>query len=640
MALLALDRVTFAYPGAAAPALDGVSLAFPAGSYTLIAGLSGCGKTTLLRTLKTPLAPAGRWEGVVRCDGVPLAEISLRDQARRIGFVMQEPDAQIVCDSVEAELAFGLENVGAPREVIGLKVAEVASFFGIHPWLHRRTASLSGGQKQLLNLAAVLALGPEVLVLDEPTSQLDPLAADEFLAAVRRVNRELGVTVVMAEHRLEGTLADADQLAVLEDGRVAAAGEPRAVAGRLCAVKSPMAAALPAAVRVWFAVEGTGSRVGEGPSAEDGCGSTDGRRVGEGGCDAAAPAPAGTVSADTSARAPLTVREGRAWLAARERRRAADGAPEGIPSFPPGETGAIGAPGGACAPAPGAENGPKANDLAALRLRDVWFRYEREAPDVLRGFSLDVRAGSVTALIGANGAGKSTVLRAACGLARPYRGSVEVLGQRLRRRGAAPAAGPVALLPQDPTLLFSRETVCEELADGGPDARDAEALSSDARSVETSSATASAMAEAVALCALEPLMGAHPLDLSGGERQRVALAKVLLARPRLLLLDEPGKGIDAAFKAELGALLRQVAAEGATVLIATHDLDFCARWADEAALVFDGAVAAAASPCTLLSRADFYTTAASRMARDFIPDAVTVDDIVEACRREGEWLHA
>ena len=518
MALLALDQVTFTYSGAEAPAIDGVTLAFPPGSYTLIAGLSGCGKTTLLRALKTPLAPAGRWEGAVRCDGVPLAEIPLRDQARRIGFVMQEPDAQIVCDSVEAELAFGLENVGAPREVIGLKVAEMASFFGIQPWLCCRTACLSGGQKQLLNLAAVLALGPEVLVLDEPTSQLDPLAADEFLAAVRRVNRELGVTVVMAEHRLEGTLADADQLAVLEDGRVAAAGEPRAVAAQLCAADSPMAAALP----------------------------------------------------------------------------------------------------------------------AALRLRDVWFRYEREAPDVLRGFSLDVRAGSVTALIGANGAGKSTVLRAACGLARPYRGSVEVLGQRLRRRGAAPAAGPVALLPQDPTLLFSRETVREELADGGPDARDAEPLSLRTRSVEAASASASAVVEIAALCAIEPLMDAHPLDLSGGERQRVALAKVLLARPRLLLLDEPGKGVDAAFKAELGALLRQVAARGAAVLIASHDLDFCARWADETALVFNGAVAAAAPPRALFARADFYTTAASRMARGIVPDAVTVEDIVEACRREGE----
>lgn len=582
MALLALDQVTFAYPDAARPALDGVSLVFSPGSYTVVAGPSGCGKTTLLRALKTPLAPAGRWEGTVLCDGAPLTEVPLRDQARRIGFVMQEPDAQIVCDSVEAELAFGLENVAAPREVIGLKVAEMASFFGIQPWLHRRTRSLSGGQKQLLNLAAVLALGPEVLVLDEPTSQLDPLAADEFLAAVRRVNRELGVTVIMAEHRLEGILSDADQLVVLQDGRVAAAGKPRAVATRLAAENSPMAAALPAALRVWAAVDG----------AE------------------------GSGDADAGFLPPLTVREGRAWLGTRERCHVSD---EG-------------------ARARYAENAPTASGPVALRLRDVWFRYEREAPDVLRGFSLEARTGAVTALVGANGAGKSTALRAACGLSRPYRGTVEVLGRKLRRRGGASAAADgAALLPQDPTLLFAREMVREELADMLAGTR-AGAPASDGvqpAALDPSDGQA-ALAEIAALCAIEPLMDAHPLDLSGGERQRVALAKVLLARPRLLLLDEPGKGVDAAFKAELGALLRQVAARGAAVLIASHDLDFCARWADETALVFDGAVAAAAPPCALFARADFYTTAASRMARGIVPDAVTVEDIVEVCRREGE----
>lgn len=603
MALLALDQVTFAYPDAAHPALDGVSLVFSPGSYTVVAGPSGCGKTTLLRALKTPLAPVGRWEGAVLCDGAPLAEVPLRDQARRIGFVVQEPDAQIVCDSVEAELAFGLENVGAPREVIGLKVAEMASFFDIQPWLHRRTASLSGGQKQLLNLAAVLALGPEVLVLDEPTSQLDPLAADEFLAAVRRVNRELGVTVIMAEHRLEGILSDADQLVVLQDGRVAAAGKPRVVAVRLAAEKSPMAAALPAALRVWAAVDGGSSRAVEAPGAE-------------GGRDAAPVVSSDSASADAGFLPPLTVREGRAWLGTRERCRASD---EGVR-------------------ARYAENVPTANGPMALRLRDVWFRYEREAPDVLRGFSLKARTGAVTALVGANGAGKSTALRAACGLARPYRGTVEVFGRKLRRRGGAPAAADgVVLLPQDPTLLFSCETVREELADMLVGTRTPAPASDAVQSAALAPSDGqAALAEIAALCAIEPLMDVHPLDLSGGERQRVALAKVLLARPRLLLLDEPGKGVDAAFKAELGALLRQVAAQGAAVLIASHDLDFCARWADETALVFDGAVAAAAPPRALFARADFYTTAASRMARGIIPDAVTVEDIVEACRREGE----
>ena len=213
-----------------------------------------------------------------------------------------------------------------------------------------------------------------------------------------------------------------------------------------------------------------------------------------------------------------------------------------------------------------------------------------------------------------------------------------MFGRTLRRRGGAPAAADgVVLLPQDPTLLFSCETVREELADMLVGTRTPAPASDAVQSAALAPSDGqAAMAEIAALCAIEPLMGAHPLDLSGGERQRVALAKVLLARPRLLLLDEPGKGVDAAFKAELGALLRQVAAQGAAVLIASHDLDFCARWADETALVFDGAVAAAAPPRALFAHADFYTTAASRMARGIIPDAVTVEDIVEACRREGE----
>lgn len=626
MALLALDQVTFTYPGAPAPALADVCLAFPPGSYTVVAGPSGCGKTTLLRALKTPLAPAGRWEGAVLCDGVPLAEIPLREQARSVGFVMQDPDAQIICDSVEAELAFGLENLGVPREVIGLKIAEAASFFGIQPWLRRRTASLSGGQKQLLNLAAVLALGPEVLVLDEPTSQLDPLATEEFLAAVRRVNRELGVTIIMAEHRLEEVLADADQLVVLQEGRVAEAGEPRSVAVRLVAKKSPMAAALPAALRVFAAVEG--DRGSSGRDQGSAC---------NGGSSEPAEADGGCLGAGV--RAPLTVREGRIWLAERERRRgngagaveaASAAAAEGLVSDVAGAGGVS---------LPQAEGASPSDAPVALRLRDVWFRYEQEAPDVLRGFSLEAHAGSVTALIGANGAGKSTVLKAAGGLVRPYRGSVEVLGRKLRFRGrGASRANGVAFLPQDPTLLFSRETVRAELADvlagasGGISAADA-ARAGLAASADLDGAS---LAEVAALCALEPLMDAHPLDLSGGERQRVALAKVLLARPRLLLLDEPGKGIDAALKATLGALLRQVAAREVAVVIASHDLEFCAQWADEAALVFDGAVAAAAPPRVLFARADFYTTAASRMARGIIPDAVTVEDIVEACRPEGE----
>lgn len=611
MALLTAEHLTFTYPTGGRPALTDVTVAFEPGSYTVVAGRSGCGKTTLLRALKTALAPAGIWSGTVRLDGVPLTDVPLRDQARAVGFVMQEPDAQIVCESVEAELAFGLENLGCPRGVMGLRVAEMAAFFGLQPWLHRRTDELSGGQKQLLNLAAAMALGPQVLVLDEPTSQLDPVAAVDFLAAVRRVNRELGTTIVMAEHRLEEALADADRFVVMDAGRIVAAGDPRIVARELCAAGSPLVVALPAAVQVYAAVEGVG------PAAEGAVGSGD-RPV------------------------PLTVREGRQWLQARFGESPAacdafgaivDGGSDGC-QVSHDSQGAV-AEGFRLGSA--SVGSPRVGEAPALRLRDLWFRYGREGADVLRGLSLEVSAGRITALVGGNGAGKSTVLKAACGLVRPYRGAVEVLGRRLGPRRATRPAG-AALLPQDPALLFSHATVREELeemvapAAAREDTPVPEAVPALTTAPEAVPDALAAMAER---CDITSLLDAHPFDLSGGERQRVALAKVLLARPRLLLLDEPGTGADAAFKNALGALLANLALEGVTVVMASHDLGFCARWADEAVLLFDGAVAAAAPPRELLATTGFYTTAASRLARTVFPGAVTVEDVVARCNEKG-----
>lgn len=614
MALLAAEHLTFTYPAGARPALADMTVAFDPGSYTVVAGRSGCGKTTLLRALKTALAPAGTWSGTVRLDGVPLADVPLRDQARAVGFVMQEPDAQIVCESVEAELVFGLENLGCPREVMGLRVAEMAAFFGLQPLLHRRTDELSGGQKQLLNLAAVMALGPQVLVLDEPTSQLDPVAAVDFLAAVRRVNRELGTTIVMAEHRLEEALADADRFVVMDAGRIIAAGDPRTVARDLCAAGSPLVSALPAAVQVYAAVEGVGADAeGVGADAEGVAGSGEGP-------------------------VPLTVREGRHWLQARCGESpgacdAFDADAEGDSDSRQVSRGPQGtvAEGFRLASAPA--DSPRRDSASALRLRDLWFRYGREGADVLRGLSLEVPAGRITALVGGNGSGKSTVLKAACGLVHPYRGTVEVLGHRLGPRRATRPAGAV-LLPQDPTLLFSRATVREELEEMIAPAPASPGVPTPALTTapEVAPGALAAMAEC---CDIASLLDAHPFDLSGGERQRVALAKVLLARPRLLLLDEPGTGADAAFKNALGTLLADLAREGVTVVMASHDLDFCARWADEAVLLFDGAVAAAAPPRELFATTGFYTTAASRLARAVFPGAVTVEDVVARCNEKG-----
>lgn len=611
MALFAFEELTFRYPEAPRDALRDVSVAIEPGQFVLVCGQSGCGKTTLLRQFKSVLAPHGHQSGQVLFDGVPLADVPEREQVARIGFVMQDPDAQIVTDKVWHELAFVLESLGCDERTMRLRVAEMASYFGIQHWFHKNVGELSGGQKQLLNLASVMAARPDVLVLDEPTSQLDPIAASDFLATVHRINSELGTTVVMSEHRLEEVYGLADRVVVLEEGRVVADGEPRAVAGQLHRAGSPMALALPAAAQIAWGVEGRpGRRSGEGAPCSDSIevqGSSRATDVSV--CTsmncARTPSPlrrpySSIVEEGVALQVevPLTVREGRAWLA----REVAVHPPRRW-ALPAGE---------AC---------DSASARVAVELRDVWFRYERDGADVLRGTTLTVPGGSLFAVVGDNGTGKSTMLRAICGVARPYRGKITVLGRRLKEwKKAELFRGGVALLPQDPLNLMVKKTVrgdLEEMLDG-------RGLTAEQR--------AAAVGEVATLTDIAPLLDAHPFDLSGGEVQRAALAKVLLNEPRLLLLDEPTKGLDAFFKEKLAALLRSLTARDTTVLMVSHDIEFCASYADRCALFFDGDAVTTNPPRRFFASNSFYTTAANRISRGLFENAVTVEEVVELCQ--------
>ena len=611
MALFAFEELTFRYPEAPRDALRDVSVAIEPGQFVLVCGQSGCGKTTLLRQFKSVLAPHGHQSGQVLFDGVPLADVPEREQVARIGFVMQDPDAQIVTDKVWHELAFVLESLGCDERTMRLRVAEMASYFGIQHWFHKNVGELSGGQKQLLNLASVMAARPDVLVLDEPTSQLDPIAASDFLATVHRINRELGTTVVMSEHRLEEVYGLTDRVVVLEEGRVVADGEPRAVAGQLHRAGSLMALALPAAARIAWGVEGRpGRRSGEGApcsnsiEVQGSSRATDVSVCTSMNC-ARTPSPlrrpySSIVEEGVALQveAPLTVREGRAWLA------------DEVAAFPPRRWAF-----------PAGEACNSASTRAAVELRDVWFRYERDGADVLRGTTLTVPEGSLFAVVGGNGTGKSTMLRAICGVARPYRGKITVLGRRLKdwKRAELFRCG-VAMLPQDPLNLMVKKTVrgdLEEMLDG--------------RGLTAGQRTA-AVREVAALTDIVPLLDAHPFDLSGGEVQRAALAKVLLNEPRLLLLDEPTKGLDAFFKEKLAALLRSLTARGTTVLMVSHDIEFCASYADRCALFFDGDAVTTNSPRRFFASNSFYTTAANRISRGLFENAVTVEEVVELCQ--------
>ena len=550
MAHFEIKDLTFSYASAREKhALENVNLSVAQGEFLVLCGKSGSGKSTLLRQLKTVLTPNGKHRGEILFHGVPLKEVSDRDQAAKIGFVMQDPDDQIVTDKVWHELAFGLESLGCDQKTMRGRVAEMACYFGIQDWFHRDVATLSGGQKQLLNLASIMAMQPEVLILDEPTSQLDPIAASDFLNTVRKINTELGTTVLITEHRLEDIFPYADRAVVMDQGRIIADDVPGKVGQLLFEQENPMFAAMPTPVRVYYGAGGTGE-------------------------------------------SPLTVRQGRSWLS-RE-----------FPQKP-----------AVCEiPAPKL---PEEVKNPALVLKELWFRYEKDSPDILRGVSAEVPAGSLYAILGGNGAGKSTTLKAISGICRPYRGKVTLFGKPVEKyRSGELFDGCLAMLPQDPKSLFVKKTVRDDLSE----------MTGDKGEIDR-------VAE---LCQITELLDNHPYDLSGGEQQRAALAKVLLTRPRLLLLDEPTKGIDSFFKETFAGILADLKKQGITIVMVSHDVEFCARYADVVSMFFDGQILTTDTPRRFFGSNSFYTTAAHRMSRHVFDMAVTAEDVITLYRRNKE----
>ena len=552
MAHFEIKNLSFSYPTAKGrESLHDVNLTIQKGEYIVLCGKSGSGKTTLLRHLKSVLAPHGNRTGSILFNGVPMEEVSQQEQSGKIGYVMQNPDDQIVTDKVWHELAFGLESLGCDQKTMRARVAEMACYFGIQEWFHRDVANLSGGQKQLLNLASIMAMQPEVLILDEPTSQLDPIAASDFLNTVRKINIELGTTVIITEHRMEDIFPNADRAVVMDGGRVIADDTPRNIGQLLYEQKNDMFAAMPTPVRVFYGSEG------------------------EGNC-------------------PVTVREGRNWLSGSVSEN-----PK-IKTIPlETTTGKIENP--------------------ALSMKDLWFRYEKNNPDILRGVSADIPEGTLYAIVGGNGAGKSSTLKAICGICRPYRGKVKVLGKPVEKyKPGELFGGCLAMLPQDPKSLFVKKTVREDLEEMTKD----RAL----------------IAEISATCQIEYLLDSHPYDLSGGEQQRAALAKVLLTQPKLLLLDEPTKGIDSFFKEIFADILAQLKAKGLTILMVSHDVEFCARYADLVSMFFDGQILTTDIPRRFFGNNSFYTTAANRMSRHVFSLAVTAEDVIDLYRKNKEVI--
>ncbi len=520
--------LSFAYPGTDAAVLEGLDWSVPQGAFALLVGGTGSGKSTLLSLLKPEIAPTGELAGERRVLGESVADMDVRTSAERVGYVFQDPENQIVCETVWHEMAFGLENLGLAPDEMRRRVAETSYFFGLEDWLHRDTDTLSGGRKQLLSLAAILALRPRLLLLDEPTSQLDPVAEKNFLHALFRVNRELGCTVVVATHQPRPMLEYATCAYRIEGGRVREVTDTASLGRREPLLSDGMlgwGAIRCAKNGVFCRREGN---LGFMEPSED--------------VSSAKNTPKMDKSSEFVAQMPLENR------------------PEAFPRTD------------------GSRILQKMHGGSATTLSEGWFRYDRASGWVLRGLDVAFSAGAVHAIVGGNGCGKSTMLSVLAKTAKLQRGRMV--------RGAASAA----LLPQNPKALLVAETVRDELMEWA----------------STRGYDEVAAQEQAARLGLAGLEARHPYDLSGGQRQLLALAKLLLIGPELLLLDEPTKGLDLASRRTIAHALRDHAGAGGTVIMATHDLDFAEQVADDVAMMFDGEIACMEPPADFFADNVFY----------------------------------
>lgn len=561
-AVLSCEHVSFCYPRQTDNAIEDISFSIGEAEFVVLCGQSGCGKTTLLRHFKKNQIPFGTGSGKLYYRGSDLETMDDRESAARIGFVGQNPDTQLVTDKVWHELAFGLENLGVPGEQIRRRTAEIAQYFGMESWFRRPVSELSGGQKQLLNLASVVIMQPDVLLLDEPTAQLDPIGTGRFLDTLRRLNRDLGTAVLLSEQRLEEVVPMADRVLIMHQGHLVADAVPGQCAAKLEAYERdhnealPIASAMPVAVRVWKA-----------------CHYRD------------------------EASSPVSIRQGKSWLADHVRKTGQPGEPikSAVSDRHPCHT------------------AKRAVSETALFVDRLCFGYQKDQR-VLEDFTMRVPKGMLYAVVGGNGSGKSTALKAIMGICKPRRGKVK-------------AAGKIRFLAQNPKSLFTELTAAEELMamllpeNGGAGLKEADRTQR--------------VGEMLSYLELTAQREQNPMDLSGGQQQRLALGKLLLTEPDILLLDEPTKGLDGAFKEKLAEFLKDLCSKGKTVVLVSHDMEFCARYADQCGLLFDGQLISEGETRAFFRENVFYTTAAQRMSRGVCGDCLLAEDIIRALQEAG-----
>ncbi len=567
MPLFKVENLTYYYPGSARAALRDINLEIGEGDFILVAGGSGSGKSSLARALAglIPDFYGGRIGGKVFFRGKDIGKMDRRKLAREVGMIFQDPEKQIVQTCVEAEIAFGLENLGLCPGEMPRRIAEVISFMNLLPVKESFTANLSGGQKQKLALASVLAMQPRVLVFDEPTSQLDPVSAEDILNLAKRLNEEMGFTVIMIEQRLERCFHLADRVLLMEKGEIVCAGRAQEVAGATIKRGLPF---LPPVTRLFASLNFSST--------------------------------------------PVTVKEGRKILRSCHEEKNFAAKEQSVLCCNNVHTGDLreqkivagGRHSGECC--------NPAHDLreqtSVVSLKNVWFTYPG-GQEVLKDVSLDVKEGEFMAILGENGAGKSTLLKLMTGILKPGRGSVRVQGKDLSNKGFKEIRKFTAYLSQNPNDYLFRDTVEDELL---------------FTLKNFGIGNIAAVDEMLEKFHLVGYRKTNSRDLSGGERQRVALASVLVTGPGLIILDEPTRGVDFCLKAELGRFLQEETEKGGTVIVVTHDVEFAAEFAGRSVIMFAGSIVSDGEKHDVLGKSVFYSPQISKMCRGICEGVLTL----------------
>ncbi|MFA9458746.1 ABC transporter ATP-binding protein [Halalkalibacter sp. AB-rgal2] len=547
MALIEMTNVSFRYPNEAVNALDQFSITIHKGEFIVVAGPSGCGKTTFLKLLKRELTPVGDMAGTIQYKGQQIEEWNEADRSNEIGYVFQNPENQIVMEDVLSELVFGLENQGTEAVEMRQRIAEMVHFFGLEHLLHKETITLSGGQKQLINLASILLLKPKLLLLDEPTSQLDPVQAKEFLQFLRRLNEEFGMTIILVEHRLEDVFSLADRVTLLSEGSLAYEGKTKAVIEQVWTNQdSRFLSYLPSISRLFYHFHLEGSSKGF----------------------------------------PITVKEAQNWLS----HLAIDEAKQ----------------------AGNIELTKEEKGCTLLQVKSIHYKYKKDSPLILKNLSLGVWESDFLAVVGGNGSGKTTLLKCCANIMQPLKGKVKWKNKSLPSYKKKEWINAVGYLPQNPLLCFMAETLEEELL------TIASRFNLDYAHERIETLTRD--------LGIQSILKKHIHDCSGGEQQKAALATVLLTEPKLLLIDEPTKGMDPISKRVFAKLLKQLHQNGMTILMVTHDIEFVAEHAKRCAWLFDGEITSIGQAEDVLKGNYFYTTTINRVTREAAVPVLTLEE--------------